>query len=31
MSLKIRDAVNKRGKNEGTDNSSLKGRIILGM
>jgi hypothetical protein len=29
MSLKIRDAVNKRGKNEGTDNPSLKGHIIL--
>jgi hypothetical protein len=28
--LKIRDAVNKRRKNEGTDNPSLKGCIILG-
>jgi hypothetical protein len=31
MLLKIRDAVNKRGKNEVMDNPSLKRRIILGM
>jgi hypothetical protein len=29
-SLKIRNAVNKRGKSEGTDHPSLKGRIVPG-